>query len=107
VRSSVIQAAIDEARGLDNWYKEYYLDLKDFGNVLSQSTDPVVATFGESIIANLNDAVVANYTNNPYAWAGGLDVNTDLTMKWLLGYMEGSWAQESRWDDLLMAMALM
>jgi hypothetical protein len=107
VRSSVIHAAIDEARGLDNWYKEYYLDLKDFGNVLSESTDPVVAKYGESIVANLNDAVVANYTNNPYAWAGGLDVNTDLTMKWLLGYMEGSWAQESRWDDLLMAMALM
>jgi hypothetical protein len=96
------------ARGADSTWQDYYLDLGDLADVLSDSDEATLSAHGDAIGSALSAAVPHNYTRAPYAWTQGLTIYSDLDWTYLADYVDGSgatWAQETRWDDLLVELA--
>jgi len=103
------QTRRSDARAVDHTYPNWYMDLGDFAAVTAGSNDPKEAALGGAVSDALEGAMVGSYGNMPYAWAGGLTVFT-ATHKgaYLDLYHSGagaSWAQATRWDDLLLAVS--
>ena len=96
--------ARDNSRGVDNNYKNWYLDLNDLGVELSKSSNSQLKTSGQAIQAGIDKAVINAYGNNPYSWTGGLTVMFDVeySLFYLNEYAKGTWAQATKWDDLLL-----
>ncbi len=101
--------ARDASRGTDHTYNEWYMDIGDLARNIQDSSNPRLAAYGADIEAALDDAVIANYTGGPYAWATGLNILFDARwMSHLRDYQNGAgatWSQDTHWDDLLMAVA--
>lgn len=97
-----------DARGVDYSWQDYYLDLGDLARALSESDESTLANHGRAIRQALAQAVPHNYAREPYAWASGLTIYSDLDWEYLRDYADGSgasWSQETRWDDLLIELA--
>ncbi len=108
LEQDILQAR-QEARGTDNMYKNWYLDLYDLASVLSQSSDPDLAAAGDDIMAEMDIAVLAAYGSGLYGWTGGLNILFDYDwLNHLSNYSNGegaTWSQDTRWDDLLRTLA--
>ena len=97
-----------DARGVDYSWQDYYLDLGDLARALSESDTTTLANHGRTIQEAMTQAIPYNYAREPYAWAAGLTIYSDLDWEYLRDYADGSgatWSQETRWDDLLIEMA--
>jgi hypothetical protein len=107
LQTSLLDAR-ERARGADSTWQDYYLDLGDFADVLSDSDDATLSAHGDAIESALDAAVPHNYTRAPYAWTQGLTIYSDLDWTYLADYVDGSgatWSQETLWDDLLVELA--
>ncbi len=78
-----------------------YLDLADLARQLA--VHPRVAAHAPGLEAARAAAVAGRWTAPEDSWLGGMAVYTDT---WVLArYARGSWAQATRWDELLDAIA--
>ena len=99
--------ARDASGAADFAWHDWYLDLRDFATLVSQESDPGLAAAGQAILDEMDSCVVGTYGNPPFAWTGGLTIYFDLTPPYVNAYSNGAgatWAQETRWDDLLQVM---
>ncbi len=97
-----VETALSVARGADPDYPRWYLDLGDLGAV--SPTDR-----SGPLLEAMDVAVAGAFGNGRYDWTSGLTVFTDLDYPgYLTMYSEGAgatWAQETRWDELLIELA--
>ena len=104
----LLRAARDSARGADLLWNDYYLDMADLAAVLQTSEAEPLVVAGADLAYALEDAVIANYTNAPYDFTGGLSIFADTRQVQLAHYATGAgatWAAATRWDELLVRLA--
>lgn len=108
---STFESARDGADAVDRDYPDWYLDLGSLADGFSASGDADLATLGAAVRQANDAAMVGDYANEPLTFAGGLTVHTDTSEEWA-DYLElyhvgagATWAQRTRWDDLLLAAA--
>jgi hypothetical protein len=90
-----------------SWH-DWYLDLYDFANLVSQEDDATLAAAGQGVLDAMDDAIIGAYGSQPFEWTGGLTIFMDTTPGYLSAYINGdgaTWAAETRWDDLLLELA--
>lgn len=100
----------DASRGADADWHDYYLDLGSFAAVVAaDENQPALAGPAAEVARALAASVVGEYGNDPYKWAGGLTIFFDLSDPWYVDlYHEGAgatWADATRWDELMVEMA--
>ncbi len=97
-----------QARGADEIWKNWYLDLGDLARVVEAAGDPTLAPLAADVTAALDGAVVQAYGDEDYAWTTGLTIWFDPSNEYLDLYANGAgatWSQETRWDELLLSYA--
>ncbi len=97
--------ARDDAGGADSSYPLWYLDLYDLGRELSQGGEPTLAAAGQDVMDAIDAATLGQWANPPYQWAGGLSIYFDPWPGYMQPYCFGAgatWAEETRWDELIL-----
>lgn len=104
--NAAVRFAANQTGGLDGAYEDWWLDLGDLAANLSLDPKPSLAAAGDDLTVALDEAILANYTNGPMAFASGLSIfgdpwyNSKYTR--LYGRGEGAtWAEATHWDELL------
>ncbi len=96
-----------EARAVDNYYHDWYVDLVDLIALASASEDPDIAAAALAVEQAIPAVVISNNSNEPLTWVGGLTIHTDIEWTdYLEIYADGegaTWAQDTRWDELLLS----
>lgn len=95
--------ARNNSRGADAEWKNWYLDIFDFASQLAQSNNAVLQSSGRAIQHGMDSAVIGAYGRAPYAWAGGLTIwfDTKESASYLNKYAQGTWSQDTSWDELM------
>lgn len=103
------EEARDSARAVERSWREWYIDLADFADVLATSEDAELAAAGEDLAVAISSSVIGNHSTEPLTWVGGLTGHMDTEdQDYLELYSDGAgatWAQDTRWDDLLIGAA--
>ena len=98
--------ARSESRGTDLQSNDWYMDIGDLASVLQERGEPELAQCGDELQSTLDASVTATFGNQPFSWASGLNILFDERwLNHLRDYHEGegaTWAQDTRWDDLLL-----
>lgn len=88
------------------WH-DAFLDLGDFARVAGTRGDAALARAGDALAAAVDDAVFVAAGDDAHAWSRGLTIWGDTRHPdWLALYGGGpgaTWAQATRWDDVLQA----
>ncbi len=98
-----------EARAVDNYYHDWYVDLADLAALAAASEDQEIALAGLAVVDAMPALVIANHASEPLTWVGGLTIHTDTDTAWadyLEIYADGegaTWSQATRWDELLLS----
>jgi hypothetical protein len=101
-------SARDDTNQLEFGWHDYYLDLGQFAEHLSNESRSALTAEGDSLLDALDEALISLYTNQRFGWAGGLSIFADTNPLYLDEYATGAgatWSQETRWDELLQALA--
>ena len=94
----------DDAHAADYHYRTWYIDLRSLAEQATLSDDAAYAAAGQGVVDAMDTCMVGAYGNQPMAWNGGLTTFFDLIPVYVNVYSNGdnsTWAQETRWDDLL------
>ena len=94
---------LDQSRGCHKGWERWYLDLGDLLDVIDANEgDSALATAAVQARLALDESVLAVQGAGPYEWITGLTIFSDTTGRRALGaYVEGSWAEDTRWDEVL------
>lgn len=99
----------DEAQEADGDWRNWYRDLRDFAAVVEADPEAGLADPAGTLRDEVDGAMAGNYTSGRYKGLGGLSVYFDLRSQEALDlYADGegaTWAEETRWDELLGALA--
>jgi hypothetical protein len=97
--------ARQEARGLDQQWEDFWLDLGSFADALEAGASPDVAAAAQQLRQSLDASIIGNYRDERLAFASGLTIMADTSKpSWFERYGMGPWAS-TRWDELLVAVA--
>lgn len=97
------------ARAVETFYRDWYVDLVDLAAVTAASDDPDIAAAGAAVGEAAAAAILSNNSSEPLTWVGGLTIHADTEWTdYLELYSDGAgatWAQQTRWDELLLSAA--
>lgn len=108
--SAAILAARETTRGADEIWAEWWLDLGDLADNITEDAElsghPGLQTAAADVRATLDSSVVGNFHADDYAWTTGLTIFFDPSQRYLGDYREGAgatWSQDTQWDEYLAA----
>ena len=94
-------------RGVDEHWKNWYLDAGDLGSVMAAAGDPVLAPLGADLDTSIAGASVESFAVEDYSWVSGLTIWFDPSGDYIEDYVSGAgatWSQDTRWGELMASM---
>lgn len=92
-------------RSAEPSWKNSYLDLVDLSANAIDSEHAALAAAGDGLASAAQGAVISTYGGGPYTWAGGLTIYFDTWDLDIYADPAASWANATRWDELLLVLA--